>query len=150
MLAIVKTPHTVELSLHGASHEMKDILNAIRMQFPVQIVSGRTTSADEAESAPVEETGWWKKMQENRGGNLLAGARLKKQLTQAELARLSRVPQSHISAMEKGRMKISMAAAEKLGTALGEELSSRIFGENFANAKPRIRKTAAKGCAEQG
>ena len=144
MLAVVKTPHTVELSLHGASHEMKAILNAIRMQFPVQIVSSRTVSADEAKSVPVEETEWWKKMQENRVGNLLAGARLKKQLTQAELARLSGVPQSHISAMEKGRMKISLAAAEKLGAALGEELSSRIFGENFANTKPRIRKTAVK------
>ena len=144
MLAVVKTPHTVELSLHGESHEMKAILNAIRMQFPVQIVSSRPVGADEAESAPVEETDWWKKMQENRVGNLLAGARLKKQLTQAELARLSRVPQSQISALEKGRTKISLAAAEKLGAALGEELSSRILCENFANTKPRIRKSAGK------
>jgi DNA-binding XRE family transcriptional regulator len=144
MLAVVKTPHTVELSLHGASHEMDAILDAIRMQFPVQVVCCQTTGTEETESAPVEATDWWKKMQENRAGHLLAGARLKKQLTQAELARRSGVPQSHISAMEKGRQKISLAAAKKLGEALGEALSNRIFGENFARAKPRVCKATAK------
>lgn len=144
MLAVVKTHHTVELALHGTSRDVQAILSAIRVQFPVEIVGTRAAGLGEAESMPVEETAWWKKMQENRTGNLLAGARLKKQLTQAELARRSGVSQSHISAMEKGRMKVSLAAAEKLGKALGEELSRRIFGEDYADAKPRVYKGTAR------
>ena len=88
----------------------------------------------------VEQTSWWRKMEKNRAGNLLAGARIKHRLTQTELARRSGVPQSHISAMENGRLKVSLAAAEKLGKALGEDLAGCLYGEKGLQSKPRVRK----------
>ena len=59
---------------------------------------------------PIEATDWWKKMQKNRAGNLLAGARLKKQLTQAESVKILPMP-SHVYAKRRPRREIRTYAA---------------------------------------
>ncbi len=43
-------------------------------------------TSDGSDSLPVEETDFWRETQSNRVRNLLAGARLKAGLTQAQLA----------------------------------------------------------------
>jgi ribosome-binding protein aMBF1 (putative translation factor) len=55
----------------------------------------------------------------------LRGARGKENLTQAELAQLTGIHQSHISKMENGKMEIGKERAKRLGKALN--VSYRIF-----------------------
>ena len=74
-----------------------------------------STSSD---SMPIEETNFWKEMQSNRVGNLLAGARLKEGLTQAQLARKLGVRQNMISDFERGKRRISSTMAKRLAQAL--------------------------------
>lgn len=50
--------------------------------------------------------------------NSLKAYRLRENLTQEELARQSRIPQSNISAMEKGTRPIGLKSAKKLATIL--------------------------------
>lgn len=49
---------------------------------------------------PVEETEFWQEMEKNRVGKLLAGARLKAGLTQAQVAERVGVRQNMISDYE--------------------------------------------------
>lgn len=58
-------------------------------------------------------------------GRLLAGARYKENMTQAQLASATGIPRAHISEMERGRRGISAQYAEKLGQAL--QVDPRIF-----------------------
>lgn len=51
-------------------------------------------------------------------GRLLAGARYKEDLTQAQLAAATGIPRGHISEMERGKRPITAPDAEKLGRAL--------------------------------
>ncbi|MFZ0614098.1 MAG: helix-turn-helix transcriptional regulator [Desulfobacterales bacterium] len=55
----------------------------------------------------------------------LRGARKKEGLTQAELSRLTGIPQGHISAMENGKRAIGREIAKKLGEAL--TISYKVF-----------------------
>jgi len=73
----------------------------------------------EDESVPIEETEFYRRMEANRPGNLLAGSRLKEGLTQKKLAALSGIPQSVISEYESGSRAITKAAATKLAKVLG-------------------------------
>ena len=66
----------------------------------------------------IESTDYWKKMEQNRIGNLLAGARLKAGLTQAELASEIGIRQNMISDYEHGRRTYSDAMAKRLSTVL--------------------------------
>ena len=58
-------------------------------------------------------------MQSNRVGNLLAGARLKAGMTQAELARKLGIRQNMISDYERGKRRISRSMAKRLAGFLG-------------------------------
>ena len=78
MLAVVKKPR-IELSIQGENPE--ELIAWISKKFEVSILS-----SDKPDSIPIEETDFWKEMQSNRVGNLLAGARLKSGMTQKELA----------------------------------------------------------------
>ncbi len=66
----------------------------------------------------IESTDYWKTMEQNRVGNLLAGARLKAGLTQAQLAREVGIRQNMISDYEHGRRTYSDAMAKRLSTVL--------------------------------
>ncbi|MCX7013320.1 MAG: helix-turn-helix transcriptional regulator [Candidatus Sumerlaeota bacterium] len=91
----------------------------IRKKFDVAVFSAE----DAGESVPVEETEFWKEMEKNRIGNLLAGARLKAGLTQTRLAERVGVRQNMISDFERGRRPLSPAMAKRLSKALKVEPS---------------------------
>ena len=111
MLALVKKPH-IELSIHG--EHVEEIVAWIRKKYDVSILS-----TDDAEaSVPVEETEFWKEMEKNRIGNLLAGARLKARLTQGQLAKKLDIRQNMISDYERGRRRLSPGMAKRFSTVL--------------------------------
>ena len=111
MLALVKKPH-IELSLNGEGIE--ELIAWIKKKYDVAVIS----TFDQSQSVPVEETTYWQRMENNRAGNLLAGARLKAGLTQGQLAQKAKVRQNMISDYERGRRKITPAMAQRLSKIL--------------------------------
>ncbi len=57
-------------------------------------------------------------LETNPGGVYLRGIRLREEMTQEELARLTGIPRANISAMEHGRRPIGKETARKLAAAL--------------------------------
>jgi len=111
MLALVKKPH-IELSIHG--EQVAELVDWIRKKYEVTIL------AEEPEDGyvPIESTEYWKEMEKNRIGNLLAGARLKAGLTQSQLADKLGIKQNMVSDYERGRRTYSDAMATRLATTL--------------------------------
>jgi len=66
----------------------------------------------------LHATNFWKEMQSNKIGNLLAGARLKAGLTQAQLAEKLDVRQNMISDYERGRRRLSLSMAKRIAKIL--------------------------------
>jgi transcriptional regulator with XRE-family HTH domain len=58
-------------------------------------------------------------------GYILSGARHKEDMTQAELAQKTGIPQRHISEMENSKRTIGKSAAKKFAAAL--DVDYRIF-----------------------
>ena len=110
MLALVKKPR-IELSIQG--DHVEELIDWIKKKYEVSILS-----SDADDSISVEETDFWKEMQSNRIGNLLAGARLKADLTQAQLAKKLNVRQNMISDYERGKRRLSPAMAKRIATIL--------------------------------
>jgi len=106
----VKKPR-IELSIQGEKAE--ELIEWIRQKFEVRILSSEPDA-----SVPVEETDFWKEMQSNRVGNLLAGARLKADLTQAQLAEKLNVRQNMISDYERGKRRLSPSMAKRIAKIL--------------------------------
>lgn len=111
MLALVKKPH-IELSIQGDQTE--ELVAWIRKKYELSILSVEDIEG----SIPVEETEFWKQMDKNRAGNLLAGARLKAQLTQSQLAEKLGIRQNMVSDYERGRRPLSPAMAARFGAVL--------------------------------
>ena len=111
MLALVKKPH-IELSLHG--EHVDELLAWIKEKYDVAVLADEP--ADEL--VPIESTEYWEEMEKNRVGNLLAGARLKAGLTQAQLAEKLGIRQNMVSDYERGRRTCSDAMAARLSRAL--------------------------------
>jgi ribosome-binding protein aMBF1 (putative translation factor) len=76
------------------------------------------STEDGADSMPVEKTEFWKQMDKNRVGNLLAGARLKAGLTQGQLAKKLGIRQNTVSDYERGRRTLSPAMAARFSEVL--------------------------------
>ncbi|MCD4669975.1 MAG: helix-turn-helix domain-containing protein [Actinomycetia bacterium] len=111
MLVLVKKPH-IEISIHGEhSHEL---LDWIKKKYDIAIL----TDESEDEFVSIESTKYWQEMEKNRIGNLLAGARLKAGLTQAQLAKKLSVRQNMVSDYEHGRRNFSDAMAKRLSKTL--------------------------------
>ncbi len=110
MLALVKKPH-IELSIQGDRAE--ELVAWIRKKYEVSVLS-----EDGGDSIPVEETQFWKQMDRNHIGNLLAGARLKAGLTQGQLARKLGIRQNMVSDYERGRRSLSPAMAARFTAVL--------------------------------
>ena len=128
MLALVKKPH-IELSLSGEN--VDELLAWIRKKFEVAVL------AEDAEEGliPIESTAFWEEMERNRVGNLLAGARLKADLTQSQLAEKLGIRQNMISDYERGRRTYSDAMARRLSEVLEvREETLRHGGEEPAAA----------------
>jgi len=111
MLALVKKPR-IELSVHGEN--IAELIAWIREKYDVTVLA---EGADE-EFVPIETTQYWKEMEKNRIGNLLAGSRLKAGMTQARLAEKLGIRQNMISDYEHGRRTYSDAMARRLSKAL--------------------------------
>lgn len=111
MLALVKKPR-IELSIHG--EHVSELVEWIRKKYDVDVLA----EEPEEELIPIESTEYWETMEKNRVGNLLAGARLKAGLTQAQLAEKVGVRQNMISDYERGRRTYSDAMAKRLSETL--------------------------------
>jgi DNA-binding XRE family transcriptional regulator len=111
MLALVKKPH-IEISLHG--EHVAEIVDWIRKRFEVTVLA----EDPEDEWVSIESTEYWKEMEKNRVGNLLAGARLKAGLTQAQLANKLGIRQNMVSDYERGRRTYSDAMAKRISQTL--------------------------------
>lgn len=111
MLALVKKPH-IELSIHG--EHVFELVEWIRKKYDVAVLA----EAPDEEFIPIESTEYWKEMEKNRIGNLLAGARLKGGLTQAQLAKKLGIRQNMVSDYERGRRTLSDAMARRLSKTL--------------------------------
>ena len=110
MLALVKKPR-IEISLQG--EHVDELIKWIGKKFEVNILS-----SDDSDSIPVEDTDFWKEMQSNRIGNLLAGARLKAKLSQAQLAAKLGIRQNMISDYERGKRRLSSSMAKRIAEIL--------------------------------
>ena len=111
MLALVKKPH-IELSLHG--EHVDELLAWIKKKYDVAILADEPDD----EFVPIESTEYWEQMDKNRVGNLLAGARLKAGLTQAQLAEKLGIRQNMVSDYERGRRTYSDAMAKRFSRVL--------------------------------
>jgi ribosome-binding protein aMBF1 (putative translation factor) len=110
MLALVKKPR-IEISLQG--EHVNELIEWISKKFEVSILT-----SDNSESVAVEETDFWKEMQSNRIGNLLAGSRLKAKLSQTQLAEKLGIRQNMISDYETGKRRLSSSMAERIAGIL--------------------------------
>ena len=111
MLALVKKPH-IELSIQG--ERVEELVAWIRKKYELSVLS-----ADDGEdSIPVEDTEFWKEMDRNRIGNLLAGARLKAGLTQGQLAKKLGIRQNMVSDYERGQRSLSPSMAARFSAVL--------------------------------
>jgi ribosome-binding protein aMBF1 (putative translation factor) len=134
MLALVKKPH-IELSIHG--ERVEEIVAWIRKKYDVAILS----TDDAEESVPVEETEFWKEMEKNRVGNLLAGARLKARLTQGQLAEKLEIRQNMVSDYEHGRRRLSPGMAKRFSAVLQvREAQLKYGGERPDQSEKAARK----------
>jgi ribosome-binding protein aMBF1 (putative translation factor) len=121
MLALVKKPH-IELSIHGDN--VGELVAWIRKKCDVAVLAAEP----EEELDSIESTAYWKEMEKNRVGNLLAGARLKAGLTQAQLAAEVGIRQNMVSDYERGRRTYSDAMAKRLSKALQVNESHLKYG----------------------
>jgi len=121
MLAVVKKPH-IEIALSGENPV--ELLNWIRRKFEVSILTPwRETSI------PIEETEFWRDMNRNRAGNLLAGARLKADMTQTELAAKVGVRQNMVSEYENGKRTMTPSMIKRFSQVLGLD-SGRLLAKD--------------------
>ncbi len=111
MLALVKKPH-IEISLHG--ERVDELVDWIKKKFEITVLA----EEPEDEFVSIESTGYWKEMEKNRVGNLLAGARLKAGLTQSQLADKLGIRQNMISDYERGRRTYSDDMAKRISRVL--------------------------------
>ena len=111
MLALVKKPH-IEISIHG--DHVAELIAWIRKKYDVAVLADEP----DTELVSIESTGYWKEMEKNRVGNLLAGARLKAGMTQAQLADKLGIRQNMVSDYERGRRTYSDAMATRLSKTL--------------------------------
>ncbi len=111
MLAVVKKPR-IELSIQG--ERAREIVDWLRKKYEVAVLA----TDDEETLVPIEETEFWKEMEKNRVGNLLAGARLKGGFTQEKLAGKLRIRQNMVSDYEHGRRMLSPDMAKRFSSAL--------------------------------
>ena len=101
----------LQTPLHG--DDVDELIGWISKKFEVSILS-----SENSETISIEETDFWKEMQSNRTGNLLAGARLKAKLTQEQLAKKLGVRQNMISDYERGKRRLSPSMAKRIAEIL--------------------------------
>jgi len=126
MLALVKTPH-IELSVHG--EHVAELIAWIKKKYDITVLADEPDD----EFVSIESTEYWKELEKNRIGNLLAGARLKAGLTQAQLAKILGVRQNMISDYERGHRKYSDVMAKRLSKTLKVKETHLKYGSEPAD-----------------
>jgi ribosome-binding protein aMBF1 (putative translation factor) len=91
------------------AEQVDELIEWIKKKFEVSILT-----SDMSDSLTVEETDFWKEMNSNRVGNLLSAARLRANLSQAQLAAKLDVRQNMISDYERGKRRLTPAMAERI------------------------------------
>lgn len=109
MLGVVKKPH-IELSISGEGAEA--VIEWIKQKFDLQIISG------DNEKINIENTDFYREMNDNRIGNLLEAARLRAGLTQNQLSEKIGIRQNMLSDYEKGKRKLTRSMAQRLSNEL--------------------------------
>ena len=124
MLEAVKVPH-INLSYEYCDDNVIGrLVNALKVQFKDITITINSTPTeaeaanDDDEMVNAFESDFWKSA---TVGDLLAGYRLKHELTQKQLAKLAGMSHATISAYETGKKPLSRRSAIKLATAMGED-----------------------------
>jgi ribosome-binding protein aMBF1 (putative translation factor) len=117
-----------------------EIVDWLRKKYEVTVLA---TDEDEA-SIPVEETEFWKEMEKNRVGNLLAGARLKAGLTQEQLADKLEIRQNMVSDYERGRRALSPEMARRFSSVLQVQETRLKYGPPSRAPRRRAGKQAVR------
>ena len=113
MLARMKKPHTRDMAVLSFLVPMASALQA--KAYVEEQLGGQ--EIPEAESVSWRQAfPEWK--EETACGVYLSGARHKEGLTQAQLAKMTGIPQRHLSEMERGKRTIGKERAKKLAEAL--------------------------------
>lgn len=121
MLAVVKTPH-IEISINGDG--AKEAIAWLSRKFDVSVVSPENA---QNEAINIEDSDFWKSMQQNRVGNLLEAARIKAGLTQKQVAVAAGIKQNMVSDFENGRRRMSGRMARRLADALGVNVERLVY-----------------------
>jgi len=111
MLAVVQKPH-IEIAINGEG--AKEALEWLARKFRVHVVSGK----ESADTVRIEDTDFYRKMEINRAGNLLEGARLKAGMSQKQLADAVGIRQTMVSEYENGRRRITKNMAKRFEAVL--------------------------------
>lgn len=111
--------------------DIDELLAWIRQKFDLAVLA----DDPDDELVAIESTDYWRELEKNRVGNLLAGARLKAGLTQAQLAQALGIRQNMVSDYENGRRTYSDAMAKRLSAVLEVKEEHLQYG-----TKPDVRK----------
>jgi len=135
LILVVKKPR-IELSIQG--DRAAEIVEWLRRKYDVDVLAVGEKDDTGDQLVPIESTDFWREMEKNRVGNLLAGARLKAGLTQSELAGKLQVRQNMVSDFERGKRPLSRAMARRLGSALQIREESWAYGKlQFAKGRQK-------------
>lgn len=109
-----RPPETIELEFIGPIVNMAQAIESLK---PLGFV-------DTSDAVPWRDA-YPECSEEQLIGKALAGARYREGLTQTQLAKLTGIPQRHISEMENGKRTIGKEMAKRLGKALN--ISYKVF-----------------------
>ena len=119
MLEAVKAPHINLAYDHCDKAVIGELVSAFLSKYRnITITITENGDDDEEELVNAFESDFWKSA---TVGDLLAGYRLKHELTQKQLAKLAGMSHATISAYETGKKPLSRRSAIKLATAMGED-----------------------------
>ena len=120
MLAVVKKPH-IEMAINGEG--TKEAIDWLRRKFKLIVISDKPSPED---SINIEDTDFWKAMQENRIGNLLEASRLKAGFSQKQLAESIGIKQNMVSDYETGKRRLTKKMANRIAKILNVK-TNRFF-----------------------
>lgn len=114
MLAAVKAPRiNLELICRGKGTD--EFIEFIKKHYRVEVFNAVPASEpDDEELINMEDTEFWKKNKHR----VLAGARLRRGMTQKQLAAAVGIRQTVLSEYENGKRKVTPKMAEKFAAAL--------------------------------
>ena len=118
MSEAVKTPH-INLSYDCDAAIIGDLVDFLKSKYKNITITVNSTSVenDDDELVNITDTVFWKS---TTPGDLLAGCRLKHQMTQKTLPKLSGISHATISAYEHNKRPLSKLAGARLANAMGE------------------------------